>query len=238
MKSFRGLEACNLVTATIENNRFWTDVITFFNFCDGKWEVALSLCGTAAYCPSPRWYMCEYGATVGWYWQGKTEGFGEKRVPVPICPSQIPDGLPWERVHASAVRSRRLTAWATARPPTAVTPCELLLNVRKDKMAHWEKLPWSLVEYTCVTCEKFGPSCGKRMRSRPHRGNTERCVLKASNCVSRTDGPSSSWMLVRANWSTTNNMALSDDTTAPLAGEPLIRGIRTKLCVVSCLTQR
>jgi hypothetical protein len=28
-------------------------------------------------------------ATVGWYWQGKTEELWEKRVPVPLCPPQI-----------------------------------------------------------------------------------------------------------------------------------------------------
>jgi hypothetical protein len=31
--------------------------------------------------------------TVEWYWQGKTEGLGEKPVPVPLCPPQIP--LDW-----------------------------------------------------------------------------------------------------------------------------------------------
>jgi hypothetical protein len=31
--------------------------------------------------------------TVEWYWQGKTEELGEKPVPVPLCPPQIPHGL-------------------------------------------------------------------------------------------------------------------------------------------------
>jgi hypothetical protein len=30
--------------------------------------------------------------TVEWYWQGKTEELGEKPVPVPLCPPQIPLG--------------------------------------------------------------------------------------------------------------------------------------------------
>jgi hypothetical protein len=31
---------------------------------------------------------------VEWYWQGKTEGLGEKPVPVPLCPPQIPLDCP------------------------------------------------------------------------------------------------------------------------------------------------
>jgi hypothetical protein len=33
------------------------------------------------------------GAPVEWNWQGKTEVLGEKPVPVPLCPPQIPHGL-------------------------------------------------------------------------------------------------------------------------------------------------
>jgi hypothetical protein len=44
---------------------------------------------------------------------------GEKPVPVPLCPPQIPHP---DRTRASAVRGRRLTAWAMARPqPRIVT---------------------------------------------------------------------------------------------------------------------
>jgi hypothetical protein len=39
-----------------------------------------------------------------------------KPVPVPLCPRQIPHGLTRDRTRASAVRGRRLTAWAMARP--------------------------------------------------------------------------------------------------------------------------
>jgi hypothetical protein len=46
------------------------------------------LCGTG-YLMDPlsihRWYMSEYGAAVEWYWQGKTEGLGEKPVLVALC---------------------------------------------------------------------------------------------------------------------------------------------------------
>jgi hypothetical protein len=60
-------------------------------------------------------------ATVEWYWQGKTEELGEKPVPVPLCPPQIPNGLNRARTRASAVRGRRLTTWATARPLRMIT---------------------------------------------------------------------------------------------------------------------
>ena len=56
------------------------------------------------------------GAPVEWNWQGKTEVLGEKPVPVPLCPPQIPHGLTRDRTRASAVTGRRLTVWAMARP--------------------------------------------------------------------------------------------------------------------------
>jgi hypothetical protein len=58
--------------------------------------------------------------TVEWYWQGKTEEIGEKPVPVPHCPPQIPRGLTGERIRASAVRGQRLTSWVMSRSPRAV----------------------------------------------------------------------------------------------------------------------
>jgi hypothetical protein len=62
------------------------------------------------------WMIHEYGALMEWYWQGKTEELGEKPVPVPLCPPQIPHGLTRLRTQASAVGGRRLTVWAMARP--------------------------------------------------------------------------------------------------------------------------
>jgi hypothetical protein len=35
---------------------------------------------------------------------------------VPLCPPQIPHNLTWTRTRVAAVGSRRLTAWAMARP--------------------------------------------------------------------------------------------------------------------------
>jgi hypothetical protein len=56
------------------------------------------------------------GVAVEWNWQGKTEVLEEKPAPVPLCPPQITHGLTGDQTRASAVRGRRLTAWAIARP--------------------------------------------------------------------------------------------------------------------------
>jgi hypothetical protein len=61
------------------------------------------------------------GARVEWIWQGKTEVLGEKPVPLPLCSPQIRHELARDRTRASAVGSRRLTAWAMARPSWIIT---------------------------------------------------------------------------------------------------------------------
>jgi hypothetical protein len=48
-------------------------------------------------------------------WQGKQK-YSEKPTPVPLYQPQIPRDLTWARTRAAAVGSRRLTAWAMARP--------------------------------------------------------------------------------------------------------------------------
>jgi hypothetical protein len=81
--------------------------------------------GSAADAPQPWGLFCNpvmkiisffvfpcNGAPVDWNWQGKTEVLGENPVPMPLCPPQIVYGL----TRASAVRGRRLTAWAMAGP--------------------------------------------------------------------------------------------------------------------------
>jgi hypothetical protein len=49
-------------------------------------------------CPFP-----SNGAPVEWNWYGKTEVLGEKPLPVPLCPPQIPHALTRDRTRASAV---------------------------------------------------------------------------------------------------------------------------------------
>jgi hypothetical protein len=70
---------------------------------------------TLAYYAFPRWY--ESGERR---WNDtdrrKTEELGQKPVPVPLCSPQIPHGLTRARTRASAVRGRRLTTRAMARP--------------------------------------------------------------------------------------------------------------------------
>jgi hypothetical protein len=57
-----------------------------------------------------------HGAQVEWNWRGKPEVLGEKPVPLPLCPPEIPYGLTRDRTRASAVRGRRLSAWDMVRP--------------------------------------------------------------------------------------------------------------------------
>jgi hypothetical protein len=59
--------------------------------------------------------ICKYGATVEWYWQGKTEQHGGKSVPVPLFPPQIPYGLAQSQTQAFTVKGYQLT-WAVAQP--------------------------------------------------------------------------------------------------------------------------
>jgi hypothetical protein len=76
-----------------------------------------------AYCATLWWrlgFPCNR-TSVEWNWQGKTEVLGEKPVPLPLCPPQIPHGLTRDRTRSSAVRGRRLTAWAMARPDNKVS---------------------------------------------------------------------------------------------------------------------
>jgi hypothetical protein len=47
---------------------------------------------------------------------GEIDQLREKPAPVPLCPPQNPNGLPRARLRVSAMRGRRLTAWAMARP--------------------------------------------------------------------------------------------------------------------------
>jgi hypothetical protein len=75
--------------------------------------VRLCLWTAATYVPTSHspYDIWAWRATVGWYWQGKFEELGEKPVPLPLCPPQIPRVL----TRASVVGGRRLTAWAVAR---------------------------------------------------------------------------------------------------------------------------
>jgi hypothetical protein len=84
-------------------------------------QILRTHCSLRAYCATLWWRWLVFpvlsckGTSVEWNWQGKTAVLGEKRVPVPLYPPQIPHGLTRDRTWA--VKDRRLTAWAMARPP-------------------------------------------------------------------------------------------------------------------------
>jgi hypothetical protein len=82
-----------------------------------RWGKTVALnCGyQRAYCSSPTWYM-GVESNGGMILTGETGQFGEKPVPVPLYPPQIPYGLTRARTRTYALRGRRLTAWAMARP--------------------------------------------------------------------------------------------------------------------------
>jgi hypothetical protein len=71
--------------------------------------VRLSLkCGhQRAYCSSFRRCIPEHRDTVEWYWQGKTEKLGEKTLPVPVRPPEIPYWL--SRVQSPTYAIRHLS---------------------------------------------------------------------------------------------------------------------------------
>jgi hypothetical protein len=43
----------------------------------------------------PRWYMSKYGASLEWYWQGKTKELGDKTCPFATLSTTILHGQPW-----------------------------------------------------------------------------------------------------------------------------------------------
>jgi hypothetical protein len=97
--------------------------------------------------------LCLYGtaaATGPWVnmeqqWNNVDIGKPKTRretYPRPLCPPQIPHGLPWARSRASAVRSRRLNAWAVARSVrhvTAVQACSVMYYI-VVKRGRWADL--------------------------------------------------------------------------------------------------
>jgi hypothetical protein len=65
----------------------------------------------------PRMILESDGGMI--YCQGKTEELGEKPVPAPLCPPQIPHGLTRARTRASAVRSTLRPLLAVETTPTS-----------------------------------------------------------------------------------------------------------------------
>jgi hypothetical protein len=103
---------CNSINDTISSSVF---------FIVSLGGVRLSPLGTSAtvgllYQP----LMIDECEAVGGMRIGKgNRSIRRKPAPVPLCPPQISHDLTWDRTRAAAaVGSRRLTAWAMARPDT------------------------------------------------------------------------------------------------------------------------
>jgi hypothetical protein len=81
------------------------------------------------FCPFP-----SNGAPVQWNWQGKTEELGEKPVPVPLCPPQIPHGRPAANRLSHGTASYVFTYTPATKPwriiinPYVYVPYEININ--------------------------------------------------------------------------------------------------------------
>jgi hypothetical protein len=95
---------------------------SFFLGCGG-----LSPLGTSATnwpivpLPDDRWWV--WSSRWKENWQGITK-YSKKSAPVPLCPPQIPHDLTRARTRTIAEGSRRLTAWAMARPRYLPNPSQ------------------------------------------------------------------------------------------------------------------
>jgi hypothetical protein len=98
----------------------------FFKFLGVGWDwVHLVRRAIFGLVYQPRMIDDECGVVGGMkIWRGN-RSTQRKSAPVPLCPPQIPHDLTWDRTRAPAVGSRRLTAWAMARPGTGISdiPC-------------------------------------------------------------------------------------------------------------------
>jgi hypothetical protein len=95
----------------IVQTRFWI-------CCSYRWGETISLnCGLwrAYFSPPDDISLWVWRASVEWYWHGKTKQLGEKPVPVPFCPPQIPHGLSRARIQPStkypSCYCSQITSW-------------------------------------------------------------------------------------------------------------------------------
>jgi hypothetical protein len=119
-----------------------------------------------AYILYPRWYM---SMELWWNYtdRGKPEEFGERPIPVRLCPPQISYGLTRARTRASAVRGQRLTAWAMARLQYSITSflCfETVLKNRLGRKCAWRFCTQNLFSLKLQCKDEAG------MNSHPCRG--------------------------------------------------------------------
>lgn len=93
-----------------------------------------------------------YGALGKLYWHEVTEVLGGSPDQVPVCPPQILHRLAWDRIWASAMRYRRLTAWTVARRgcwPSFKSASSALMYVHADEVSCSFNGLW------CLTCSNW-----------------------------------------------------------------------------------
>jgi hypothetical protein len=69
-----------------------------------------------AYCTNPEWKMMSVEQSVEWKIGRRNRSTRRKPAPMPLCPTQIPHKLTWDRTQSAAVVSQRLTAGTISRP--------------------------------------------------------------------------------------------------------------------------
>jgi hypothetical protein len=113
-----------------------TELVTFiiFSFCGfffgwGETESTWYVGHCLAYCTSPGWYMMmSVESSVEWGLAGREN--------LPQCHfAHHKSHMTWDRTRAAAVGSRRLTAWAMARPPFVVY--FTMLSSSKSRSVEW-----------------------------------------------------------------------------------------------------
>jgi hypothetical protein len=98
--------------------------------------------------PDDRWWL--WSNRWNENWQGKPK-YSEKTCPMPLCPPQIPHDVTWARTWAAIVGSRRLTAWAIARPTSLTAGNTVEPKSRtlcRDQPARWCRGAWQTVTAT------------------------------------------------------------------------------------------
>jgi hypothetical protein len=125
------------------------------------------------------------------YWQGKTEELGEKPVPVPLCPPQIPRGLTQVRTRTSAVRGRWLTTWAMARPTVCSYVCvsrvsrytQLMLRDLVTITTFGELTPWGRVLLEKQIVAELNKKCPPFTTERSYRAVNTRASYSGSPVI-------------------------------------------------------
>jgi hypothetical protein len=134
------------VSCCIKRNIFVMPVLRLKFICVGLWAGL-----TPIFLPPHDSLMTvEYQWNDNWH--SNTEVLGDKPVPVPICPPQIPLGRKWDWSRASAVWDRRVTAWAMGRPAFKVTQH----NTSKH---YYRTMRWTLTEWRQNDLAVLGALC-------------------------------------------------------------------------------